>query len=88
MELNLDKTEIIVLRNGGYLRNYEIWTFKGEIIKTTSMYKYMGILFTPRLSWTSANTKLAAQAQIYVCVWVDTPTVCSNSLRCILVRFE
>ena len=63
MELNLNKTEIIVFRRGGYLRNYEKWTYKGNRIKTTSIYKYMGLLFTPMLSWTSAKIKLAAQAQ-------------------------
>ena len=39
MDLNLDKTEIIVLRNRGYLRNYEKWTYRSNKIQTTSMYK-------------------------------------------------
>ena len=28
MTVNLNKTEIIVFRNGGPLRSYESWTFK------------------------------------------------------------
>ena len=62
MELNLKKTEIMVFRNGGYLRSYEKWKYKGNLIRTTSLYKYMGLLFSPMLSWTSAKIKLASQA--------------------------
>ena len=63
MELNLNKTEIIVFRNGGYLRNYEKCIYNSTQIQTTSIYKYMALLFTPKLSWTSAKIKLAAQAE-------------------------
>ena len=63
MEVNLDKTEIIVFRKGGYLRGYEKWYHNGNLLKTTSCYKYMGLLFTPMLSWTSAKIKLASQAE-------------------------
>ena len=49
MELNLGKTEIIVFRKGGYLRNYEKWFYDNKQIRTTS--------------WTSAKIKLASQAQ-------------------------
>ena len=63
MEINLKKTEIIVFRNGGPLRHYEHWSYNGFNINVTSMYKYMGLLFTPKLSWTAAKTKLASQAR-------------------------
>jgi len=63
MEINLTKTEIIVFRNGGPLRGYESWHYNGQPIKTTSVYKYLGMLFTPTLSWSAAKSKLAAQAR-------------------------
>ena len=64
MKVNLNKTEIIVFRNGGPLRNYERWTLEGTPnIRTTSEYKYMGLIFTPKLSWSKAKRKLAAQAR-------------------------
>ena len=63
MELNLYKTEIIVFRNGGNLSLRERWLFRGQPIKTTKVYKYMGLLLTPTLSWMSAQQKLATQAQ-------------------------
>ena len=63
MEINLDKTQITVFRNGGPLRNYESWSYRGRSIKVTSEYKYMGILMTSGLSWSLAHSKLASQAQ-------------------------
>jgi len=62
---NLKRTEIIVFRNGGPLRNNEKWFYGGNPVSTTSVYKYMGILFTPAaaLSWSSAKSKLANQAR-------------------------
>ena len=63
MEVHLSKTEIIVFRNGGPLRTNERWIFRGQSINDTSVYKYMGLLFTPSLSWTAAQVKLASQAQ-------------------------
>ena len=62
MEVNLKKTEIIVFRNGGPLRHYEQWKYNGNAINITSIYKYLGILFTPKLSWTATKHKLASQA--------------------------
>jgi len=38
MEINLDKIEVIVFRNGGPLRNYERWTYRGTKLNTTSAY--------------------------------------------------
>jgi hypothetical protein len=63
MSINENKTEIIVLRNGGPLRSYEKWFYNDSSVNVTPMYKYIGLLFTPKLSWTKAKTKLAAQAR-------------------------
>ena len=50
MEVNLDKTEITVFRNGGPLRSNEKWHFGNKQVSVTSCYKYMGLLFPPMLS--------------------------------------
>ena len=63
MTVNLNKTEIIVFGNGGPLRSYESWTFNDISVKTTSEYKYLGLVFTPKLSWSKAKWKLASQAR-------------------------
>ena len=63
MDINLKKTEVIVFRNGGPLKLSENWYYRGQKVNITNVYKYMGLLFTPTLSWTQAQHKLAAQAQ-------------------------
>ena len=63
MDVNLSKTEIMVFRNGGPLSVHERWTFRGNRVQTTSVYKYMGMLCTHSLSWYTAKQKLAMQAQ-------------------------
>ena len=51
MEINLSKTEVNIFRNGGPLKRNEKWFLGKESIKTSSCYKYMGLYFTPTLSW-------------------------------------
>ena len=50
MMVNLNKTKIIVFRNGGHLRSHASWTFNGLPVKTISKYKYQGLVFRPKLS--------------------------------------
>jgi len=58
MEINLNKTQTIVFRNGGPLKQNERWTLRGEYMQVTSVYKYTGLLFTPTLSWSAAYNML------------------------------
>ena len=62
MSVNLNKTKILVFRNGGPLRDYEKWYYNGKQIETVSFYKYLGLVFTPKLLWTKAHTCLVSQA--------------------------
>ena len=61
MELNLDKTKIVVFRNGGPLRFAEKWFYKGTPIEVVSFYKYLGVYFTPKLVWTKTQAMQAMQ---------------------------
>ena len=63
MTVNMNKTEIIVFPNGGPLRSYVSWTFNGLPVKTTSEYKYMDLIFTPKVSRSKAKRKLAFQSR-------------------------
>ena len=62
MSLNLLKTKIIVFRNGGIVKEIEHWFYQGEHIDIVFAYKYLGIYFTPKLSWTKTKDVLAYQA--------------------------
>ena len=62
MKVNLDKTNVIVYRNGGIIKSYEKWWFNGVKIQTSSYYKYLGLMVSSRGSWTTATKTLAQQA--------------------------
>ena len=63
MTVNLKKTKIIVFRNGGIYRKNENWFFQGINVDKVNSYKYLGLYFTSRLSWTKALSTLAQQAE-------------------------
>ena len=65
MKLNLDKTKIIVFRNRGYLhvRFCEHWTNRNQPVEIFSYYKYLGLLFTPKLKWMRAKDMLVAKGR-------------------------
>lgn len=50
LTVNLDKTGIIVFRNGGHLSKWERWMFGNVEVEVTNLYKYLGMTFTTRLS--------------------------------------
>ena len=50
LEVNLDKTNIIVFRMGGHLGLYEQWYYGTRMIKVTNTYKYLGLIFSTKLS--------------------------------------
>ena len=58
MTLNLTKTKIIVFRNGGIIKQMEKWFYQDTEIEIVSMYKYLGIYFTPKLIWTKTKQLL------------------------------
>ena len=61
LTVNLDKTNIMVFRNCGHLSNKEIWRFGDQQVTVTNNYKYLGVIFTTRLSlnvgWEQASKK-------------------------------
>ena len=60
LKVNLDKSKIIVFRNGGPLKNYEKWNFKGQNMLTCTYYNYLGLQFSSAHAW-SYNQKIRAE---------------------------
>ena len=60
--LNKTKSKLVVFSRGGIVKNIEKWYFKGKEIEVVSMYKYLGLIFTPKLNWSLARKTLASQA--------------------------
>lgn len=51
LEVNLAKSEIMVFRNGGKLSKYERWMYNGREIKISNEFKYLGVVFTPKMKF-------------------------------------
>ena len=63
LEVNMSKTKVVVFRNGGILRKYENFYFKGRKIDCVSYYNYLGILFSSWLFWSKAVSTLSVKAK-------------------------
>ena len=63
LNVNMQKSNIIVFRNGGYLGARERWTFQGIDMPVVNAYKYLGIYFSTRLSFNAACSDLASKAK-------------------------
>ena len=63
MKVNLEKTNIIVFRNGGIIKRNEMWYLNGKQLKTVTYYKYLGIVFSSKLSWSKTTYTLTSQAR-------------------------
>lgn len=72
LKVNLMKTKIIVFRRGGIVKSTEKWFYNGEVVECVNHYKYLGLFFTSKLSWSLAKKTLASQAgkalnSLYLC---------------------
>jgi len=50
LKVNLDKSKVVVFRNGGRPAKREKWNINGKPIEVTNHYKYLGVLLTSTLS--------------------------------------
>ena len=62
MQTNEKKTKVMVFRNGGRLRANEKWYLNGRRLDTVNKYKYLGVVFTPRLKWTLTQKTIFTHA--------------------------
>ena len=63
MEVNLTKTQVIVFRNGGKTSQSERFTYKSNKVKIVTYYRYLGLIFSSRNTWSKALSNLTAHAQ-------------------------
>ena len=52
LAVNLDKTKVMVFRMGGHLSRNENWWYGDSEIMVTNSYKYLGMVFSTKLSFT------------------------------------
>ena len=61
--VNLDKSNIVIFRNGGIIARAERWVFGQETISVVNMYKYLGIFLSTRLSFKHSLESMAQRAK-------------------------
>ena len=62
--VNLDKSNIVVFRNGGQNAWNEKWFYGQSLISVVNAYKYLGICLSTRLTFSHALKDMAARAKI------------------------
>ena len=65
LKVNLDKSNIIVFRKGGYLAAHEKWFCGKNRIEVVNAYKYLGLYFTTKLRFSTACSDLALQSWVF-----------------------
>lgn len=63
LTINLDKSKVVVFRKGGFLGIKEKWTFNGNQLEVVNSYKYLGLTFSTRHSFTAAMEEIAVRAK-------------------------
>ena len=63
MEVNKDKTKVMVLRKGGHLSKHEKWYYDGAEMEAVNKYSYLGFAFTTTLSVKQGTDHLVAKGK-------------------------
>ena len=63
LQVNLDKSNIVIFRNGGYISKKEKWHYIGHDINIVNTYKYLGLFLTTRMTFSSALSDMANRAK-------------------------
>ena len=63
MEVNKDKTKVMVFRKGGHLSKHEKWYYDGAEMEVVNKYSYLGFAFTTTLSVKQGTDHLVAKGK-------------------------
>ena len=63
LTINIDKSKVVVFRKGGFLGRRERWVFGGGLLEVVNSYKFLGLLFSTRLSFVAAGEEAATKAK-------------------------
>ena len=66
LTVNMDKTKVVVFRNGGFLKQCEKWFYAGKQITVEASYNYLGVIFGSTLNWARCAENLSCKALIAV----------------------
>ena len=63
LKVNMNKSNIVMFRKGGYLGTRERWVYDDCMIKVVNSYKYLSICFSTRLSFYHACQDWVSRAK-------------------------
>ena len=89
LTVNINKSNIIVFRKGGYLAAREKWLYGRITMPVVNIYKYLGIYFSTKLSFTGACSDLASRGKnALLCIMHKLYFLNNNSLEIFLKIFD
>ena len=63
LTVNLDKSQIVVFRKGGFLSAKERWVLGRNDLTVVSFYKYLGLIFSSKHSFSLATEEIAVKGK-------------------------
>jgi hypothetical protein len=63
LQVNLEKSKVVVFRKGGYLAAREKWFYDSIQLEVVNQYKYLGIIFSSGLTFSHALEDIASKAK-------------------------
>ena len=63
LEVNLQKTKVMIFRKGGHIAAHERWFINGNVLEVVNDYKYLGYKFTTKMSSNIAMVELASRGK-------------------------
>ena len=63
LEVNLQKTKVMIFRKGGHIAAHERWFIAGNMLEIVNEYKYLGYNFTTKMSSNNAMVELASRGK-------------------------
>ena len=89
LKVNMNKSNIVVFRKGGYLGARERWVYGDCMMKVVNSYKYLGICFSTRLSFYHACQDLVSRAKrALLCIMSKLYRTDCNSINVFLKIFD
>jgi hypothetical protein len=63
LKVNIDKSKIVIFRNGGKIKLNEKWLYNGSALDIVENFTYLGIVFNYNNKFTMAEKKIADQGR-------------------------
>ena len=86
LKVNLNKSNVVVFRKGGYLGRFENWTFDGSVMPVVNAYKYLGLYLSTKLSFSAACRDIGSKAKKALLYVMQRLRLCNNHSVDIFMR--